>query len=46
MNKRRPVFDLRNNFTDILRMEHKTNEPILLTKNVCEDMVSMGMGSF
>ncbi len=46
MNKRRPVFDVRNNFTDISTMVHKINESILITKNVCDEMVSMGMEAF
>ncbi|MCM3727149.1 type II toxin-antitoxin system Phd/YefM family antitoxin [Neobacillus cucumis] len=29
----RPVFDLRNNFTDIPRTVHETAEPVFLTKN-------------
>ena len=29
----RPVSDLRNNFADISKEIHETNEPIFLTKN-------------
>ncbi len=46
MNKIRPVSDLRNNFTDISRIVHETNEPVFLTKNGYGDMVVMSMESF
>lgn len=39
----RPVSDLRNNFADISRIVHETEEPIFLTKNGYGDMVVMSM---
>ncbi len=42
----RPVSDLRNNFTDISKEVHETNEPIFLTKNGYGDMVVMSLDSF
>ncbi|MFV0504677.1 MAG: type II toxin-antitoxin system Phd/YefM family antitoxin [Lachnospirales bacterium] len=46
MNKIRPVSDLRNNFADISKIVHETNEPVFLTKNGYGDMVVMSMESF
>ena len=42
----RPISDLRNNFTDISKEVHETNEPIFLTKNGYGDMVVMSLDSF
>jgi prevent-host-death family protein len=42
----RPVSDLRNNFTDISKIVHETNEPIFLTKNGHGDMVVMSIEVF
>ena len=39
MNKIRPVSDLRNNFAEISRTVHESNEPVFLTKNGFGDMV-------
>ncbi len=46
MSKIRPVSDLRNNFADISKIVHETNEPVFLTKNGYGDMVVMSMESF
>ena len=42
----RPVSDLRNNFADISRIVHETNEPVFLTKNGYGDMVVLSMEAF
>lgn len=42
----RPVSDLRNNFTDISKTVHETQQPIFLTKNGFGDMVVMSMESY
>lgn len=42
----RPISDLRNNFTDISRIVHETEEPVFLTKNGYGDMVVMSMESY
>ena len=42
----RPVSDLRNNFADISKKIHETNEPIFLTKNGYGDMVVMSLDTF
>lgn len=42
----RPVSDLRNNFAEISRIVHETNEPVFLTKNGYGDMVVMSMEQF
>lgn len=42
----RPVSDLRNNFADISRIVHETEEPIFLTKNGYGDMVVMSMEAY
>ena len=42
----RPVPDLRNNFADILKIVHKTSEPIFLTKNGYGDMVVMSIEAY
>lgn len=45
-NKIRPVSDLRNNFAEISKQVHKTNEPLFLTKNGFGDMVVLSMEAF
>ncbi|MDR1997483.1 MAG: type II toxin-antitoxin system Phd/YefM family antitoxin [Candidatus Margulisbacteria bacterium] len=42
----RPVSDLRNNFSDISRLVHISNEPVYLTKNGSGDMVVMSMEAY
>ena len=39
----RPVSDLRNNFAEISRIVHETEEPVFLTKNGYGDMVVMSI---
>jgi len=39
----RPVSYLRNNFADISRFVHETDEPVFLTKNGYGDMVVMSI---
>jgi len=46
MNKIRPVSDLRNNFAEISRQVHETNEPVFLTKNGFGDMVILSMEAY
>jgi len=46
MEKIRPVSDLRNNFADISRQVHETQEPVFLTKNGFGDMVVLSMEAF
>lgn len=45
-DKIRPVSDLRNNFAEISRQVHNTNEPVFLTKNGFADMVILSMEAF
>ncbi len=42
----RPISDLRNNFTDISKTVHASNEPVFLTKNGYGDMVVMSMEAY
>jgi prevent-host-death family protein len=42
----RPVSDLRNNFSEISRQVHATNDPVYLTKNGRGDMVVMSMEAY
>ena len=42
----RPVSDLRNNFADISRIVHETEQPVFLTKNGYGDMVVLSMEAF
>lgn len=42
----RPVSDLRNNFAEISRQVHETQQPVFLTKNGFGDMVVMSMESY
>lgn len=46
MKRIRPVSDLRNNFADISKMVHKTQEPVFLTKNGYGDMVVMSIEAY
>lgn len=46
MTNIRPVSDLRNNFAEISRLVHETNEPVYLTKNGYGDMVVMSIRNF
>ncbi len=42
----RPISDLRNNFTEISRIVHESNEPVFLTKNGYGDMVVMSIEQY
>lgn len=42
----RPVSDLRNNFADISKVVHETEEPVFLTKNGYGDMVVMSIETY
>lgn len=46
MNPIRPVSDLRNNFADISKTVHETQQPVFLTKNGFGDMVVMSMEAY
>ncbi len=46
MNTIRPVSDLRNNFADISRTVHETQQPVFLTKNGYGDMVVLSMEAY
>ena len=46
MNSIRPVSDLRNNFADISKTVHETQQPVFLTKNGFGDMVVMSMETY
>ena len=46
MKRIRPVSDLRNNFSDISKMVHETQEPVFLTKNGYGDMVVMSIEAY
>ena len=46
MDKIRPVSDLRNNFAEISRQVHETQEPVFLTKNGFGDMVVLSMEAY
>ncbi len=46
MEKIRPVSDLRNNFAEISRQVHETQEPVFLTKNGFGDMVVLSMEAY
>lgn len=45
-NSIRPVSDLRNNFAEISKTVHQTNQPVFLTKNGYGDMVVLSMEAF
>lgn len=45
-NSIRPVSDLRNNFADISRTVHETQQPVFLTKNGLGDMVVLSMEAY
>ena len=42
----RPISDLRNNFAEISRIVHNSDEPVFLTKNGYGDMVVMSVELF
>jgi len=42
----RPISDLRNNFTEISRIVHDSDEPVYLTRNGYGDMVVMSVELF
>lgn len=42
----RPVSDLRNNFADISKTVHETQQPVFLTRNGYGDMVVMSMEAY
>ena len=46
MRKIRPISDLRNNFAEISKTVHESNEPVFLTKNGYGDMVVMSLESY
>ena len=46
MNAIRPVSDLRNNFAEISRDVHETQQPVFLAKNGFGDMVVMSMDAY
>jgi len=46
MSQIRPVSDLRNNFADISKTVHESDEPVFLTKNGYGDMVVMSYESY
>ena len=46
MPRIRPVSDLRNNFSDISKIVHQSDEPVFLTKNGYGDMVVMSMETY
>ena len=46
MNMIRPVSDLRNNFADISKTVHETQQPVFLTKNGYGDMVVLSMEAY
>lgn len=42
----RPVSDLRNNFADISKTVHESQQPVFLTKNGYGDMVVLSMEAY
>ena len=42
----RPVSDLKNNFNDISKAVHESNDPVYLTKNGRGDMVVMSLEAY
>ncbi|MCL1807371.1 MAG: type II toxin-antitoxin system Phd/YefM family antitoxin [Oscillospiraceae bacterium] len=46
MNTIRPVSDLRNNFAEISKTVHETDQPVFLTKNGFGNMVVMSMAAY
>jgi len=44
--KIRPVSDLRNKFSDISKIVHKSKEPVFLTKNGRSEMVVMSIEAY
>ncbi len=41
-----PIFDLRNNFTEVSRIVHENKEPVFLTKNGYGKMVVMSIEQY
>lgn len=46
MKSIRPVSDLRNNFAEISREVHESNQPVFLTKNGYGDMVVLSIEAY
>ena len=46
MESIRPVSDLRNNFADISKTVHETQQPVFLTRNGYGNMVVMSMEAY
>ena len=46
MESIRPISDLRNNFADISKTVHETQQPVFLTRNGYGDMVVMSMEAY
>ena len=46
MESIRPVSDLRNNYADISKTVHETQQPVFLTRNGYGDMVVMSMEAY
>ena len=46
MDISRPVSDMRNNYEDISKTVHETQQPVFLTKNGNCDMVVMSMEAY
>ena len=46
MSMIRPVSDLRNNFAEISKLVHETEQPLFLTKNGYGDLVVMSMETY
>ena len=46
MKSIRPVSDLRNNFAEISKTVHETQQPVFLTKNGYGDMVVLSMEAY
>lgn len=46
MNTIRPVSDLKNNFAEISKVVHETEQPVFLTENGYGDMVVLSMEAF
>ncbi|MBI9096208.1 MAG: type II toxin-antitoxin system Phd/YefM family antitoxin [Sphaerochaeta sp.] len=42
----RPVSDLRNNFSEISRVVHETQQPVILTRQGYGDMVVLSMEAY
>ena len=46
MSMIRPVSDLRNNFAEISKLVHETEQPLFLTKNGYGDLVVMSIETY